>query len=141
MKGKNKFEKLSWSDKYSSGLTYLDNHRRNFLDILNELVELVNEESCESNMPMVFQRLAFYAEAYFTKKEIAMQECQYLPLHDYRAEHDRFTQAIERFHDEFRHGSTGVCRDMLTFLIEWFEGYIDTFGPDAAEYLRKRGYE
>lgn len=141
MEGKNKFEKLSWSAEYSSGLIYLDNHRRNFLDILNELVEVVNEESCESMMPMVFQRIAFYAEDFFTKKEIAMQECQHLPLHDYRAEHDRLTQAIARFHDEFRHGIQGVCREMLVFLIDWFKSYIGTFGSDAAEYLRKKGYE
>ncbi len=141
MKDERKFERLSWSEDYSSGLMYLDNHRRNFLDILNELVEVVNEESCETMMPMVFQRLAFYTEDYFTKKEIAMQECQHLPLHNYRAEHDRLTQAIARFHDEFRHGAKRVCYDLLVFLIDWFLGYIKTFGPDAAEYLRKRGYE
>lgn len=141
MKGKNKFEKLFWSDKYSSGLVYLDNHRRNFLDILNELVEIVNEQSCETMMPMIFQRIAFYAEDYFTKKEIAMQECKHLPLHNYRAEHDRLTQAIARFHDEYRHGRKGVCSDMLIFLVDWFHAYIDTFGPDAVDYLRKRGYE
>ena len=141
MKGKKGFDRLSWSEEYSSGLMYLDNHRRNFLDILNELVEVVNDGSCESRLPMVFQRLAFYAEDYFTKKEIAMQECQHLPLHNYRAEHDRLTQAISRFHDEFRHGNKDVCHDLLVFLLEWFTSYIETFGPDAAEYLRKRGYE
>lgn len=141
MEGKKEFERLTWSDEYSSGLVYLDNHRRNFIDILNELVEVVNEGSCETRLPMVFQRLAFYVEDYFTKKEIAMKECQHLPLHNYRAEHDRFTKAIARFHDEYIHGNRGVCHDMLVFLIDWFKGYIQTFGPDAAEYLKKRGYE
>ncbi|MEA1877090.1 MAG: hemerythrin family protein [Bacteroidota bacterium] len=141
MKGKKEFDKLSWTDDFSSGLVYLDNHRRNFLDILNELVEVVNEDNCETMLPMIFHRLAFYAEDYFTNKEIAMQECQHLPLHNYRAEHDRFTKAIGRFHDEFRKGSLAVCRDMLVFLLDWFQSYIETFGNDSAEYLRKRGYE
>jgi len=141
MEGKKGFDKLTWTDKYSSGLIYLDNHRRNFMDILNELVEVVNEDSCEAMLPMIFQRLAFYAEDYFTKKEIAMQECKYLPLHNYRAEHDRFIQAVARFHEEFSRGQISVCREMLIFLLDWFHVYIDTFGADAVEYLRKKGYE
>ncbi len=141
MKGRKEFKKLLWSDKYSSGLMYLDNHRRNFLDIMNELVEVVNEDSCEELLPMIFYRLSFYAEDYFTNKEIAMQECHHLPLHNYRAEHDRFTEAVLRSHDEFRHGNMGVCRELLVFLIDWFHGYIETFGQDAVEYLRNKGYE
>jgi len=38
------FDRIKWSEDFSSGLVYLDNHRRNFLDIVNELIEVVNQE-------------------------------------------------------------------------------------------------
>ncbi|MBT7092921.1 MAG: hypothetical protein HN936_06725, partial [Bacteroidetes bacterium] len=91
MKGEKQIAKLVWSEGYASGLIYLDNHRRNFVDILNELVEVVNEGSCDSMLPMIFHRLAFYAEDYFTKKEMAMSDCEELPLNTYKSEHDRFS--------------------------------------------------
>ena len=141
MKGSRKFEKLQWSEKYSSGLVYLDNHRRNFLDILNELVEVVNEDSCETMLPMIFHRLAFYAEDFFTKKEIAMASIDELPTNILRAEHDRFTNAIARFHDDFRRGQVDVCGDLLIFLIDWLDNYVQIFDSKAADHLRKKGYE
>jgi hemerythrin-like metal-binding protein len=141
MKAKRQFEKLVWDDSYSSGLIYLDNHRHNFLDILNELVEVVNDESCGTTLPMIFHRLAFYAEDFFTKKEMAMASIEEIDTNIYRAEHDRLTQAVARFHDDFRAGQMGVCAEMLIFLVEWFENYVRIFGPDVAEHLRKKGYE
>lgn len=138
---KRQFEKLLWSEQYASGLIYLDNHRRNFIDILNELIEVVNEETCETMLPMIFHRLAFYAEDYFTKKEMAMKEWEGLSTHNYRAEHNRFTSAIARYHDDFRRGQKDVCHDLLVFLLDWFENYVNIFGQEAAEYMRKRGFE
>lgn len=141
MNGRRRFEKLQWSEEYSSGLIYIDNHRRNFLDILNELVEVVNDGSCETMLPMIFHRMAFYAEDFFTKKEMALANIEELETNIYRAEHDRFTEAITRFHDDFRRGQVDVCRDLLVFLIDWFQNYFAIFGKEAADFLREKGYE
>ena len=141
MNSEKRFEKLVWGDRYNSGLVYLDNHRRNFIDIVNELVEVTNEGTCETMLPMIFYRLTFYVEDYFTKKEIAIKDCDELPLHTYKAEHDRFTSAIQVFHDEFSHGRLDVCEDLLVFLIEWFENYVKIFDSQGVEYMRKLGFE
>lgn len=141
MAGKRKFERIQWSEKYVSGLVYLDNHRHNFIDILNELIEVVNEKSCETRLPMIFHRLAFYVEDFFTKKEMALKGAVGLPTQTYRAEHDRFTSAIAQFHDDFRRGRIEVCFEMLVFLIDWFDHYVTIFGPEAAAYMKQRGYE
>ena len=141
MKGEKQIAKLVWSEGYASGLIYLDNHRRNFVDILNELVEVVNEGSCESMLPMIFHRLAFYAEDYFTKKEMAMSDCEELPLNTYKSEHDRFSNAIHRCQQDFSDGNTNVCSELLSFLIEWFENYVKIFDENGVEYMRNRGFE
>ncbi len=141
MENGQKISKLVWKKEYESGLVYLDNHRRNFLDILNELIEVVNEKSCETRLPMIFHRLAFYVEDYFTKKEMAIKDCDNLPLHTYKAEHDRFTSAIQTFQEEFRHGNITVCRELLEFLLDWFENYVKIFGSKEAEYMRSAGFE
>ncbi len=134
-------EKLVWQDRYESGLIYLDNHRRNFLDIMNELVDVVNQGNCETMLPMIFHRLAFYVEDYFTKKEMAIKDCECLPLTTYKAEHDRFTSAILSYHDKYKHGNTQVCRELLVFLIEWFENYVKIFGKKEAGAMRPLGFE
>jgi len=141
MGSQKQFEKLRWDETYSSGLVYLDNHRRNFFDIVNELVEVANEERCESSLTLIFQRLAFYVENYFVNKEIAMMGNSDLPLQSYKQEHARFTDEISRHHQEIHNGNIGACRELVEFLIAWFENYIRLFEPEAVEYLRQKGFE
>ena len=141
MSSQKQYDRINWNESYSSGLVYLDNHRRNFIDIVNELVEVVNEGSCESSLPMIFQRLAFYVEDYFVNKEIALMGNSELPLQIYKQEHARFTAEVTRLHQDFHKGNPEVCRSLLEFTFSWYENYISLFGPEAVKYLRDRGFE
>ena len=141
MNSKKKYDRISWSELHSSGLVYLDNHRRNFIDIVNELIEVVNEDTCASNLPMIFHRLAFYVEDYFVNKEIALMGNSDLPLQVYKQEHARFTAEVTRYQQAYNQGHERVCRDLLEFIIPWYHNYISLFGPEAVEYMRNRGFE
>lgn len=141
MNSQKEFDRISWRESHSSGLVYLDNHRRNFIDIVNELVELVNEGNCESSLPMIFHRLAFYVEDYFVNKEIALMGNSDLPLQLYKQEHARFTTEITNLHQEFQQGNENVCRELLVFVLSWFENYIKLFGQEAVDYMRDKGFE
>ncbi len=141
MESEKKYDHIIWGEAYSSGLVYLDNHRRNFIDIVNELVDLVNDENCASSLPMIFQRLAFYVEEYFVNKEIALMGNSDLPLQIYKTEHDNFTTEVTRLQEAFGNGQEKVCRDLLDFIISWYQNYISLFGPEAVEFLRHKGFE
>ena len=141
MSSRKKYNHLEWHEFESSGLVYLDNHRRNFIDIVNELVDVVNDGSCERSLPMIYHRLAFYVEEYFVNKEIALMGNEKLPIKVYKQEHDRFIKEVTRFHDEFRNGNHEICRDLLDFIISWFKNYVSLFGPEAWEYMRSKGFE
>ncbi|MCK9325429.1 MAG: hypothetical protein M0P69_08010 [Bacteroidales bacterium] len=134
-------KKIRWSKKYSIGLVYLDNHRRNYIDIMNELVDVLNQGSCAKKLPLVFHRLAFYIEDYFIKKEMAIQDAPHLLFKEYKKEHQRFTDGISRFEERFRAGETDLCLEMFEFMQTWIENYIKVFGTEAAEYMRSKGYE
>lgn len=138
---KRHMEKIRWRKSYDSGLVYLDNHRRNFLGIVNELIEASNEGVCENTLPMIFHRLAFYVEDYFVKKEMALRDNKSLPFTKYKESHDEFTRQIIIFQDRYRHGEMDICTEMVPFLIEWFEQYIELFDKEGASYLRSKGYE
>ncbi len=141
MESKKKYDQLVWSGEFSSGLVYLDNHRRNFIDIMNELVDLVNDDNCATDLPLIFQRLAFYVEEYFVNKEIALMGTSDLPMQVFKVEHDRFTTEVTKYQEAFRSGKEKVCRDLLEFMLAWFKNYISLFGTEAVDYLRNKGFE
>jgi hemerythrin len=134
-------DKIRWTNEYSSGLNYLDNHRRNYLEIVNELIDIYNARNCEDGLPMVFHRLAFYIEDYFAKKEMAIREAPGIHFSDYKKEHHRFTTEISNFQDRFSHGETEICLEMIEFMKDWLFNYIRVFGTEAPEYMRTKGFE
>jgi hemerythrin-like metal-binding protein len=134
-------DKIRWEKKYSSGLIYLDNHRRNYLEIVNELIDIHNSKNCATRLPLVFHRLAFYIEDYFAKKEMAIRDAPFIPFSEYKKEHQRFTTEISRFQVRFSQGETGICLEMIEFMMAWLKNYIMIFGTEAPEYMRSKGYE
>jgi hemerythrin-like metal-binding protein len=134
-------DKIGWKKEYSSGLNYLDNHRRNYLDIVNELVDISNSKNCETRLPFVFHRLAFYIEDYFSKKEMAIREAPSICLSDYKKEHNRFNAGISRFQERYRQGEYEICDELIEFMMGWFLNYITLFGSDAPDYMRSKGFE
>ena len=134
-------EKIRWKKEYASGLVYLDNHRRNFLDIVNEVIEADNEGVCEEKIPMIFYRPSFYVENYFVNKEMALQGNEKLPISRYKQEHDRFTSTMIDFQKRFRHGERLICTEIGVFLKKWFENYISLFDQEGIDYMRQKGYE
>jgi|GEM_PF-797527 len=136
-----KMEKIRWKKEYSSGLIYLDNHRRNYIDIVNELIDVLNRKNCTTRLPMVFHRLGFYIEDYFAKKEMAIRDSPTINLTEYKKEHQRFTAAIYEFQERYRKGEQNICEEMVLFMIGWFEQYIRMFGSEAPDYMRSKGFE
>jgi hemerythrin-like metal-binding protein len=134
-------EKISWKKEYSSGLNYLDNHRRNYLEIVNELIDICNSNNCDTRLPIVFHRLAFYVEDYFAKKEMAIREAPFIPFAEYKKEHQRFTSGIALFQERYSLGETGICLEMVEFMMDWFLNYITRFGSEAPDYMRSKGFE
>lgn len=134
-------EKIAWKKEYSSGLNYLDNHRRNYLDIVNELIDITNSNNCELRLPLVFHRLAFYLEDFFTHKEMAIRDAPNIRLASYKAEHQRFTREIICFQERYSRGETDLCLEMVQFMLNWFHNYLEVFGNEAPEYMRSKGYE
>ncbi len=134
-------EKVNWKSEYSSGLNYLDNHRRNYLEIVNELIDIYNSRNCATRLPMVFHRLAFYIEDYFAKKEMAIRDAPDIPFSEYKKEHQRFTTEISRFQERFSKGEKDICREMIDFMMDWLMNYFTRFGTEAPDYMRTRGYE
>ncbi len=134
-------DKIRWTNEFSSGLNYLDNHRRNYLEIVNELIDISNSKNCATRLPLVFHRLAFYIEDYFAKKEMAIREAPGIAFSEYKKEHQRFTTEISRFQERYSHGETNICGEIIEFMMEWLKNYITRFGSEAPDYMRTKGYE
>jgi len=72
---------------------------------------------------------------------MAIREAPAIPFAEYKKEHQRFTRGIAIFQERYSQGETGICFEMVEFMMDWFLNYITRFGSEAPEYMRSKGFE
>lgn len=133
-----KIEYRDWQEGYTLNLPRIDEHHKKFLDVINLLIKVNNERTCEEEISLVFFRLIFYAENYFVDEEILFKEYGYSNFKQHKEEHNLFIKQVVTFQEEYKNNDRTVCKRMLIFLSEWFDKHILEYDKEAAKYLLEK---
>ena len=131
-------ELREWKEEYNLNLPKLDDHHKKFLDVINLLVRVTSERTCEEEISLVFFRLIYYVENYFVDEEICFKEYEYSNFKQHKEEHNKFIKQIIKFQEEYKNHDRTVCKRMLKFLSNWFDDHILGYDKDAANYLLEK---
>ena len=128
-------ELREWKKEYTQNLEKLDDYHRKFMEIINMLIKIKEERSCEEEISLVFFRLIYYVENYFIEEENYLREYSYPEFKSHKEIHNDFIRGVIRFQEEYQNGDKTVCERLYTFLQEWFEGHILSDDQKAAEFI------
>lgn len=78
---------LEWKDEYTVNLEKIYGHHKKFLDIINMLIKIKNDRSCEEEISLVFFRLIYYVENFFADEEFYMKKKKFPQFKPHREEH------------------------------------------------------
>ncbi len=133
--------RLTWDERFDTGVPLIDEQHRGLLDLINELddklVHLSRFLSGRREMLEIIGRLAEYADVHFEDEEGIMARCGYPKLEEHRREHDRFRDLIRRLESQYAEGDTQVPEAALDFLTAWLVDHIRTEDQQVAAYYRK----
>ncbi len=131
-----------WDEQeLSVGIKIMDNFHKNYVDILNRLIEVVYEKSCKENIAFIFHRLVFYTENYFVDEEILLKEHNYPGFSEHKSGHNVFIENIIDFHERYMVQNIDVCLEMLKFLEKWYREHIVLHDNEAIDFLLEKGVE
>lgn len=139
MKEKEFIQKYDWKEEYSVGIESIDEQHKKFVEILNLLIDVINDNDCSLRIADVFFSLAYYAEHYFINEEIMFKDYKYPNLSHHKDLHNTFILRIIKFQKEFEQDKDNVCRELLSFLQDWFRDHILDYDHKASEFLKKQG--
>jgi len=130
MEEKKVFVYRTWEVSENTGYDSLDHHHKKFVDIINNLVDILNEQKCGTEVLDIFHKLLFYAETYFIDEELLYQKNNYSELKKHQEQHKEFIDEISKFQNEFKEGVKDVCIRMMKYLDIWFKNHI--LGEDSS---------
>jgi hemerythrin len=128
-----------WTERFSVNIAALDNQHQGLFATINELNEALAAGEAGAVTDPVLQKLVDYALTHFASEESLMTKHEFPGLAAHRIEHDKFTQSVVKFLEDYRAGKPGVPVSLMLFLQTWLKEHILTTDKAYSGFLNARG--
>jgi hemerythrin len=132
-----------WDDRYSVGVTLMDEQHKELLRETNELYKACREGdvAAEARFREVVKSTVDYVKTHFAQEEQIMERVKYPEFSNHKREHEVFVQKVLDEVKAFEEGKTFVPNNFVRFLRDWVLAHIaledKKYGAFIAE-IRKR---
>ena len=118
-----KYRKLNSNTK-PTGLDSIDNHHKEFVTLINNLVDILNGNKNKTDILTIFHKLLYYAEMYFIEEELYYKKENYSYLQEHLQKHSDFIESITTFKQCYEKGSEKIYEKMMKFLDKWYKEHF-----------------
>jgi len=126
-----------WKKEYEHNNEMFDNQTRKFLEIINNMKELVSKEVDDASISEVFFRLTHYFERYMIQEEIYLRELGYKNIELHKQSHKEFMDRIIAFRQGFEDGKKDFHLDMYEYLEKWFDDHMMVDDRSAVKFINE----
>ena len=130
---------ITWSDRYSVGISRIDEQHQRLIDLINDLHAAMLAKDGESSLSKILDGLAAYAVSHFATEETLMKKFAYPDFERHKAEHDRLMAQVTQLLEKSRSDAALLTREVMTFLQRWLIGHIVNVDKKYTAHLNAAG--
>ena len=130
---------MKWESRLSIGVKQFDEHHKELIRIISELRESKNCGENHVYLKNLLFELLSYTKYHFTAEERLMEKFNYQQMNEHKLEHQKLTEQVERFLDDYSKGSIDIDELLFEFLKKWLFEHILETDKKLGEYLHIRG--
>ncbi len=139
MKSDNILKMIEWDDKYSVGVSIIDEDHKTFIDIINKAIVAKQHNNNEEKVKDVLKEMNIYALSHFSTEEAYMIEFNYPEFQHHTEEHHDFSIRTIAYLDRAINGDYQISGEILEYLKQWLAGHIQVTDKKYIECFRKNG--
>lgn len=130
---------ITWNDSYSVGVVLIDNQHKRLINIINELSDAMGAGKGKDVLGKVLQELIQYVNTHFKTEEDYMVKYSYPEYEAHRYEHEKLTDEIKRFYEDFNAGRALLTIQIMNFLRNWLMDHIVVKDKKFGKFLNEKG--
>ncbi|WP_295384863.1 bacteriohemerythrin [uncultured Thiodictyon sp.] len=115
---------IEWSNALSVGIDEIDNQRKLFVGMVNEMHEAIQARQCREVVGDVLVRLADYTNNHVPAEEGLMRAIKYPGYKAHQDEHQQLIRRVVEFQKKVDGGTTTIGFELMHFLEVWFTDHI-----------------
>lgn len=130
---------IVWSNDYSLGISIIDEQHKNFVAVIDELYESIQNVSGKPNLEKIFDKLVEYHNLHFATEEKYFDEFNYEGATEHKFHHEEFTKKIDEYQKKVREGSYDIGFDLIDYLEDWLVTHLSTMDKKYVECFHEHG--
>ncbi|MCK9641721.1 MAG: bacteriohemerythrin [Prolixibacteraceae bacterium] len=115
---------LAWDAKYSVQVKELDDQHKQFLAIINDLIETAGTKPTKEHIKAIIKSLKEYADYHCAIEEKYFKEFNYENAKAHIAEHKAFGDKISELNTKDADDYFSLAFDVIDFLEDWWINHI-----------------
>ncbi len=132
-------ELMPWSDKLETGISQIDEHHKQLVQMVNELHRAMKMKKGAAESSQILERLADYTVMHFSFEEEMFEKHMYPQRIDHKDLHDKLVVQVVEFKTEFEEGKAALSMDLMTLLSNWLRGHIMMTDMEYVPFLKGKG--
>jgi hemerythrin len=130
---------ITWDDKYSVGISSIDEEHKKFIDIINKIINAKQRTDNLKEITEILNKMNNYVLTHFANEETYMIKCNYPEYEDHRKEHQDFSIKTMAFLDSVTKGDFQLACEILEHLKNWLVNHIQGTDRKYINCFRKYG--
>lgn len=119
-------QKLEWDQKYSVGVSIIDDQHKQMFETINLLIESLVGVPKKEQIDEIINRLVAYKKFHFSTEEKYFDEFKYENKEEHIAKHGEFTTKLEQLIAESNGDSAILAFGLIDFLEDWLIDHLMT---------------
>ena len=130
---------IEWDDKYSVGISKIDDEHRQFIDIINMAIATKEHKDNPEELREVLHRIIKYALNHFSTEENYMIEFNYPEYQYHKEEHHDFSRKVIAYCERVNDGDSQISKEILEYLKRWLINHIQVTDKKYVDCFIRNG--
>lgn len=130
---------INWDNSYSVGVAIIDNQHKRLVNIVNELNDAMGAGKGKEVLGKVLHELVQYVNTHFKTEEEYMVKYSYDEYEQHRYEHEKLTDEVKRFYEDFCANKAVLSIQIMNFLRNWLMDHILVKDKRFGKFLNEKG--
>ena len=130
---------IEWDDKYSVGISKIDDEHRQFIDIINMAIATNESSENPGELREVLYRITKYAINHFSTEENYMIEFNYPEYQYHKEEHHDFSRKVIAYCERVNDGDSQISKEILEYLKRWLINHIQVTDKKYVDCFIRNG--
>ena len=132
---------FQWDEKYSVGITSIDNQHKELFMHLNKLLGALKQGQADDVINQIILKVERYANIHFQKEEFFFKRFNFQGSAEHIREHQDFKSKIVSLKSDLESGKITMTFELLSFLKEWIDHRILVVDKQYSECFRQNGLQ